>query len=76
MECHKCCIVVTHLSSVNSTKLISRAVQKGITILNEVGLDAGIDHLLAMECFDEVHQAGCKFESFISYCGGERNILT
>ncbi|PSN46751.1 Alpha-aminoadipic semialdehyde synthase [Blattella germanica] len=47
-----------------------RAMQKGITILNEVGLDPGIDHLLAMECFDEVHQAGGKVESFISYCGG------
>lgn len=44
---------------------------KGITILNEVGLDPGIDHLLAMECFDEVHQAGGKVESFISFCGGE-----
>ncbi|XP_021922979.1 alpha-aminoadipic semialdehyde synthase, mitochondrial isoform X2 [Zootermopsis nevadensis] len=47
-----------------------RAVEKGITILNEVGLDPGIDHLLAMECFAEVHQAGGKVESFISYCGG------
>ena len=48
-----------------------RAKEKGITILNEVGLDPGIDHLLAMECFDEVHQAGGKVESFISYCGGK-----
>ncbi|KAJ9586025.1 hypothetical protein L9F63_020322 [Diploptera punctata] len=47
-----------------------RAVEKDITILNEVGLDPGIDHLLAMECFDEVHQAGGKVQSFISYCGG------
>ncbi|PNF15026.1 hypothetical protein B7P43_G17219 [Cryptotermes secundus] len=47
-----------------------RAAEKGITILNEVGLDPGIDHLLAMECFDEVHQAGGKVESFISFCGG------
>lgn len=51
--------------------LIFRAAEKGITILNEVGLDPGIDHLLAMECFDEVHQAGGKVESFISFCGGE-----
>jgi alpha-aminoadipic semialdehyde synthase len=51
--------------------LISRAAEKGITILNEVGLDPGIDHLLAMECFDEVHQAGGKVESFISFCGGK-----
>ena len=30
----------------------------------------GIDHFLAMECFDDVHQGGGKIESFISYCGG------
>lgn len=23
-----------------------------------------------MECIDEVHQAGGKVESFVSYCGG------
>ena len=33
-------------------------------------MDPGIDHLLAMECFDEVHTGGGKVESFISYCGG------
>lgn len=42
----------------------------GITIVNEVGLDPGIDHLLAMECFDEIRQGGGKIESFVSYCGG------
>lgn len=41
-----------------------------MTILNEVGLDPGIDHLLAMECFDQIHEAGGKVDSFISYCGG------
>lgn len=28
--------------------------------MNEVGLDPGIDHLLAMECFEEVQQSGGK----------------
>lgn len=46
------------------------AVDAGITVVNEVGLDPGIDHLLAMECFEEVHQGGGKVESFVSYCGG------
>ena len=41
-----------------------------MTIVNEVGLDPGLDHLLAIECFDEVHQAGGKVQSFVSYCGG------
>ncbi len=36
------------------------AVEAGITLMNEVGLDPGIDHMLAMECFDEVHSNGGK----------------
>lgn len=42
----------------------------GITIVNEVGVDPGIDHLLAMECFREIDQRGGKIESFESWCGG------
>jgi len=47
-----------------------RAVEAGITVVNEVGLDPGIDHLLAMECIDQIHEEGGKIDSFISYCGG------
>ena len=32
----------------------------GIMILNEIGLDPGIDHMLAVECFDEVREEGGK----------------
>ena len=56
--------------NVKNNNKISNFYQKGITVVNEVGVDPGIDHLLAMECFDEVHTAGGKVESFISYCGG------
>ena len=34
------------------------AVDAGIAIVNEVGLDPGIDHMLAMECFDDVKAEG------------------
>ncbi|TRY81173.1 hypothetical protein TCAL_11846 [Tigriopus californicus] len=44
--------------------------EAGITVVNEVGADPGIDHFLAMQCFDEVATAGGKVEKFISYCGG------
>ena len=50
--------------------LFSRAVDAGIMVMNEVGVDPGLDHMLAMECFDEVRQHGGKVSSFISYCGG------
>ncbi|KAG1658196.1 Alpha-aminoadipic semialdehyde synthase, mitochondrial [Nymphon striatum] len=46
------------------------AIDAGITVVNEVGLDPGIDHLLAMECFEEVQQNGGKILSYVSYCGG------
>jgi len=51
-------------------ELQEQAVAKGVTFMHEVGLDPGLDHLLALECFREVKQAGGKVESFISYCGG------
>lgn len=47
-----------------------RAENSGVTILNEIGLDPGLDHLLALECFDDIKQAGGIIESFISWCGG------
>ncbi|KAI0025407.1 hypothetical protein F4780DRAFT_327067 [Xylariomycetidae sp. FL0641] len=42
----------------------------GITVMNEIGLDPGIDHLYAVKTIDEVHKAGGKIISFLSYCGG------
>ncbi|XP_014213003.1 alpha-aminoadipic semialdehyde synthase, mitochondrial [Copidosoma floridanum] len=50
--------------------LHDEAEAAGVTILNEVGLDPGIDHLLALEVFDDVRQAGGRIESFVSWCGG------
>lgn len=65
----------THLVTASYTSdevrsLHSSATEAGITILNEVGLDPGIDHLLAMECFHDVQNSGGRIESFVSYCGG------
>lgn len=39
-------------------------------MLNEVGLDPGIDHFLAMNLFDEIKQNNGTVESFESFCGG------
>jgi len=63
-------MVTASYCSAEMTKLHDSAVSAGITIVNEVGLDPGIDHLLAMEAFDEIHTNGGKVESFISFCGG------
>ncbi|MFZ5553308.1 MAG: saccharopine dehydrogenase C-terminal domain-containing protein [Bacteroidota bacterium] len=50
--------------------LDEEAKRAGIIILNEIGVDPGIDHLSAKKIIDEIHQKGGKFESFESYCGG------
>ncbi|KAK7205765.1 saccharopine dehydrogenase [Myxozyma melibiosi] len=46
------------------------AKKAGTIIFNEIGLDPGIDHLYAVKAIDEIHQAGGKVKSFLSYCGG------
>lgn len=51
-------------------ELHQSAVDAGIAIVNEVGLDPGIDHLLAMECFDDAKAEGAVVKSFRSFCGG------
>lgn len=46
------------------------AVRKNILLLNECGLDPGIDHASAMKLIDEIKAEGGKITSFKSYCGG------
>lgn len=46
------------------------AREAGITIMNESGLDPGIDHMLAVDCFDRVQEHGGRVTSFVSFCGG------
>lgn len=46
------------------------AKEKGIMLLNEMGLDPGIDHMEAMRVIREVHDVGGKVVSFTSWCGG------
>jgi saccharopine dehydrogenase (NADP+, L-glutamate forming) len=46
------------------------ARRKGVLVLNELGLDPGIDHMEAMRIIREVHDAGGKVRAFTSFCGG------
>ena len=50
--------------------LDSAAKNAGILILNEVGLDPGIDHISAMDVIDDLHHQGAKINIFKSFCGG------
>jgi saccharopine dehydrogenase-like NADP-dependent oxidoreductase len=42
----------------------------GLTFLNELGLDPGIDHMSAMRVIDAIAAAGGRLRVFRSYCGG------
>ncbi|XP_021020193.1 alpha-aminoadipic semialdehyde synthase, mitochondrial isoform X2 [Mus caroli] len=42
----------------------------GITVIGELGLDPGLDHMLAMETIDTAKELGATVESYVSYCGG------
>jgi saccharopine dehydrogenase-like NADP-dependent oxidoreductase len=50
--------------------LDAKARQAGVLILNEIGVDPGIDHMSAMKVIDRVKSGGGKVLSFKSYCGG------
>ncbi|HDT14536.1 MAG TPA: saccharopine dehydrogenase, partial [Candidatus Aminicenantes bacterium] len=50
--------------------LDERAKAKGVILLNELGLDPGIDHMEAMRIIHEAHEAGRSVLGFTSWCGG------
>ncbi len=63
-------VVTTSYVSPAMLELEKEAKEAGITVMNEIGLDPGIDHLYAVKTIEEVHKAGGKVTSFLSYCGG------
>jgi saccharopine dehydrogenase (NADP+, L-glutamate forming) len=50
--------------------LDAQARARGVILLNELGLDPGIDHMEAMRIIHEVHESGGKVLGFTSWCGG------
>jgi saccharopine dehydrogenase (NADP+, L-glutamate forming) len=63
-------MVTTSYVSEVMQNLDEQAKKANILILNEVGLDPGIDHMEAMRIIHEVEEKGGKIQSFTSYCGG------
>ncbi|KAK1280738.1 Alpha-aminoadipic semialdehyde synthase [Acorus gramineus] len=52
------------------SKLDEKAKNAGVTILCEMGLDPGIDHMMAMKIINQAHIRKGKVKTFTSYCGG------
>ncbi|RYP63883.1 hypothetical protein DL771_009058 [Monosporascus sp. 5C6A] len=63
-------VVTTSYVSPAMLELDQQCKDAGITVMNEIGLDPGIDHLYAVKTIEEVHREGGKITSFVSFCGG------
>ncbi len=66
---HKKNMVTTSYVKSEMKALDEDAKKAGIIILNESGLDPGIDHMSAMKIIDHIHAKGGKVEEFYSLCG-------
>ncbi|RDW64225.1 saccharopine dehydrogenase-2 [Coleophoma crateriformis] len=55
-------VVTTSYVSPAMMELDQQCKDAGITVMNEIGLDPGIDHLYAVKTIEEVHKAGPKAE--------------
>ncbi|MFO8129022.1 MAG: saccharopine dehydrogenase C-terminal domain-containing protein [Bacteroidales bacterium] len=66
---HRKNMVTTSYVKPEMRSLDRQAKDAGIIILNELGLDPGIDHMSAMRVIDHIHDKGGKVEEFYSFCG-------
>lgn len=62
-------LVTTSYVSAEMQALDKDARDTGILLLNEIGLDPGIDHMTAMKIIDHIHSLGGKVREFYSLCG-------
>lgn len=51
-------------------ELDSAAKEAGVVLMNEIGVDPGIDHLSAMKVLDEIRDKGGEMKIFESFTGG------
>jgi saccharopine dehydrogenase (NADP+, L-glutamate forming) len=67
---HKTSLVTASYTHQDMWALDEEAREAGIIILNEIGVDPGIDHMTAMHVIDSAHKQGLKVEALVSWCGG------
>jgi len=67
---HKKHFCTTSYISAEMKALEGDAKKAGVLLLNECGVDPGIDHMSAMRIIDQVHSKGGKVKSFTSVTGG------
>jgi len=67
---HKKSFCTTSYISDEMKALENEAKKAGVILLNECGVDPGIDHMSAMQIIDHVHNNNGKIVSFTSFTGG------
>ena len=67
---HRVPLVTSSYISDAMRELDGRARELGVLLLNETGLDPGIDHMLAAQVIQRVRREGGDIRTFASYCGG------
>jgi len=63
-------LVTASYVSPEMAELHDAALLKGITLLNEIGCDPGIDHMSAMSMIEQARAEGGNIERFFSATGG------
>ena len=66
---HKNMVTASYVSEEMKT-LNEAAKQKGLIIMNEIGVDPGIDHMSAMQVIDRIRENDAKILLFESFTGG------
>lgn len=67
---HKTNLITPSYISKEMKDLHEEAEKAGILIMNEIGVDPGIDHMSAKKILDEIEEKGGKMHIFESFTGG------
>lgn len=76
MEAAKDCVemkkhlVTASYVSKEMKALNQAAIDNGVILMNEIGLDPGLDHLSAMKIIDDIRNSGHELKGFESFTGG------
>jgi len=62
-------VVTASYASEEMMDMHEEAKEKGLTFLNELGADPGIDHMNGMRSIDKIRKKGGELAAFTSYCG-------
>lgn len=67
---HRKRMVTTSYIKEEMSSLDSAAKKVRVILLNEIGVDPGVDHMSAMQVIDRIKKSDGELTSFSSYCGG------